>query len=95
MALADELERIGEIARAYTGPGEELAAVIPAEPAEGVRVYLCAFASSGSRSWIGLDVGGRAVTDRGLVHDAVTIAALCELAEERSEERRVGKECRL
>ena len=82
MALADELERIAEAARAHAGAGEELAAVIPAEPADGMRVYLCAFASSESRSWLGLDAGGAPVTDRGLVHDAVTIAALCELAEE-------------
>jgi len=80
--LADELERIAEAARGHAGAGEELAAVIPAEPADGMRVYLCAFESSESRTWIGLDAGGDAVTDRGLVHDTVTIAALCELAEE-------------
>ena len=82
MGLADELERIAEAARSHADAGEELAAVIPAEPADGVRVYLCAFSSFESRSWIGLDAAGSAVTDRGLVHDAVTIAALCELAEE-------------
>ena len=82
MALADELEQIAERARGHAGAGEELAAVIPAEPAAGMRVYLCAFTSSENRSWIGLDARGEAVTDRGLVHDAVTIAALCELAEE-------------
>ena len=82
MSLADELEQIAEAAQEHAAQGEEVAAVIPAEPADGMRVYLCAFASSEDRSWIALDARGGAVTDRGLVHDAVTIAALCELAEE-------------
>jgi hypothetical protein len=82
VALEDELEAIAERARALAGAGEELAVVIPTEPAVGIRVYLCALTSREARSWIGLDGGGEPVRDRGLVHDAVTVAALCELAEE-------------
>jgi hypothetical protein len=80
--LADELEQIAASAIAFADDGEELAAVIPAEPAVDVRVYLCAFSSGDARSWVALDRTGRPVTESGLVHDAVSVAALCELAEE-------------
>jgi hypothetical protein len=82
VSLTDELERIAGAARAYRDDGEELAAVIPAEPAEGVRVFLCAFSAGEERTWIALRPDGRAVLDRSLLRDAVSIAALCELAEE-------------
>lgn len=83
MELADELERIAADARAYADDGEELAAVIPAEPAKGVRVFLCAFSAGGDeRSWIAFRPDGNAVLDRSLLRDAVSIAALCELAED-------------
>ena len=83
MSLTDELEQIAGAARAYADVGEELAAIIPAEPAQGVRVFLCAYsAGDDERSWIALRPGGRAVVDRSLLRDAVSIAALCELAED-------------
>ncbi len=83
MGLSEDLERIAEAACAFASPGEGLAAVIPAEPAGGVRVYLCAFGEEGdSRTWLALDDDGRPVSDRRLVRDAVSIAAMCELAEE-------------
>jgi hypothetical protein len=80
--LADELGRMAEAARAYADDGEELAAVIPAEPARGLLVFLCAFSAGEERSWIALRTDGQAVVDRSLLRDAVSIAALCELAEE-------------
>jgi hypothetical protein len=82
VALSDELEQIARAARAHAGAGEELAAVLPAEPAAGARVYLCAFRRGEERSWLALDGAGRPVRDRALVRDAVSIAALCEVAEE-------------
>ncbi len=82
MGLSDELEQIAEAARAYACEGEELAAVIPAEPGIGNVVYLCAFMSDSDRTWLALDAGAQPVSDRGLLRDAVSIAALCELAEE-------------
>ena len=86
MGLSEDLERIAEAARAFAEPDEELAAVIPAEPAGGVRVYLCAFGEEGeSRAWLALDDLGQPVEDRRLVRDAVSIAAMCELAEESAE----------
>ena len=68
-------------AEPFTEEGEELVGVVPAEPA-GTRVYLCAFERDGDATWIALDAAGRPVDDRALVRDAVSIAALCELAEE-------------
>ena len=83
MALVDDLARIAEAAAALAAPGEEVAAVLPTEPHRGGRLYLCAFGSAdGERSWLALDDAGAAVAERQAVRDAVSIAALCELAEE-------------
>lgn len=79
--LYSDLERIAEAATAFAAPDETLAAVIPSEPEPGLRVYLCAF-DGPSRAWLALDGEGRPVGDRALVREAVSIAALCELAEE-------------
>ena len=81
--LAGELERIAGLAAALARQGERVAAVLPAEPQPGERAYLCTLeAEDGGRSWIVLDADGRAVEERRRVRDAVTILALCELAEE-------------
>jgi hypothetical protein len=55
--------------------------VIPTEPEDGRRIYLCAF-DGAERAWVALDADGRVVRERGLVRRAVSLAALCELAEE-------------
>jgi len=81
VTLQADLESIAVAAAALVGPGEALAGVIPTEPEEGRRVYLCAFEGA-DRSWIALDSDGVVVQDRRLVRRAVSIAALCELAEE-------------
>ncbi|MGZ4258115.1 MAG: hypothetical protein ACXVRE_10155 [Gaiellaceae bacterium] len=77
-----ELRRIAEAAIAYAGEGEELAGIVPAEPLEDVRVYLCAYRDGEAASWLVLDADGAPVDDRTLVRDAVSIAALWELANE-------------
>jgi hypothetical protein len=83
VALNEDLSRIAAAAAGFAGSGEELAGIVPTEPARGERVYLCAFAAAGgTRSWLALDDEGRPVESRALVRDAVSIAALCELAEE-------------
>jgi hypothetical protein len=82
VGLSEDLDRIAEIARRSAEPGEELAAVIPAEPAEGLRVYVCAFTHGDTKAWLALDDDGRPLHDRALVRDAVSIAAMCEIAEE-------------
>jgi hypothetical protein len=83
MALEDELAAAAGHAAAGLGPGERLEAVLPTEAQPGRRVYLCAFEHDASgRSWLALREDGSPVTDRRELRDAVSIAALCELAEE-------------
>ena len=82
MALDQELRRIAEVAVTFTREGEELAGIIPAEPAAGVRLYVCAYRDGDETSWLVLDANAAPVEDRSLVRDAVSIAALYELAEE-------------
>jgi hypothetical protein len=83
MGLREELERVAELAQRFTVPGETLAGILAAEPHPGERVYVCAFVDeAGARSWVALDAAGGPITSRTAVRDAVSIAALCELAEE-------------
>jgi hypothetical protein len=83
VSLSEDVGRIAEAAARYAAPGEELAAVLPVEPASGERVYLCAYAQAdGTQSWLALDDRGSALTNRTLIRDAASIAALVEIAEE-------------
>ena len=84
MALADDLARIAAAASALAAPGEAVVGVLASEPAAGTHVYLCAFAEGedGPRSWLALDDAGSPLADRQLVADAVSMAALCEVAAE-------------
>jgi hypothetical protein len=83
MGLREELDRAAARAQRFAGRGETLAGVLATEPAAGSRVYLCAFVDvAGSRTWIALDPEGEPITSRAIVREAVSIAALCELAEE-------------
>jgi hypothetical protein len=80
VALADDLARIAAAGRLHG----EVVAVLAAEPEPGARAYLLAFAggASGSRGWLVVDQNGSTISARGRVRDAVSIAALCEVAEE-------------
>ena len=82
MALQDDLDRIAQAAAAFAAEGEELGGVLAAEPAQGGRVYLCAFRSGESISWLALDDAGGPVRDRERVREAASLVALAELAEE-------------
>jgi hypothetical protein len=84
MTLADELETIAAAAGRLSREGEQVVAVLPTEARAGSRVYLCAFADADgeAESWLALDAAGEPVDDRQVVRDAVSIAAMCELAEE-------------
>jgi hypothetical protein len=82
VALTDDLRRIAEAAVARAGEDEEVSAVIPTEPAGGRRVYLVAYTAGERKTWLALDADGLPVTDRRVLRDAVSIAAMCELAEE-------------
>jgi len=82
VGLADEITAAREAAQAFAEDGEELTGVIPTEPGLGARVYLCAYENGAGLRWLALDAGGVPVADRTLLRDAVSIAAMCELAEE-------------
>jgi hypothetical protein len=96
VSLSEDVGRIAEAAARYVAPGEELAAVLPVEPASGERVYLCAFAQAdGTQSWLALDDRGSPLTNRTLIRDAASIAALVEIAEESAASIATGDEPRL
>jgi hypothetical protein len=80
MALADDLARIADAVRAHG----DLVAVLAVEASPQQRAYLCAFADGAgdSRRWLVVDDAGAPVAERGRIRDAVTIAALCEVAAE-------------
>jgi hypothetical protein len=83
VSLEDDLGRIAESAASYAEAKETLVGIVPAEPAEGVRLYLCAYQwSSGETSWLVLDADAGPVLDCSLVRDAVSITVMCELASE-------------
>ena len=83
VALADELRAVADTATRYAGLDEEPVAVVPAGPGQGERLYLCAFrGEAGQTSWLALDAAARPVNDKVLLRDAVSIVAMCELAEE-------------
>jgi hypothetical protein len=84
VALTDDLERIAASAAAQVDGAETaLAGILATEPAAGARIYVCAFESSGgTRSWLAVDGDGAPVASEQSVRDAVSIAALCEVAEE-------------
>jgi hypothetical protein len=75
MALAEELAEVA----ARTGAE----AVLAAEPRPGERVYVCSFEEAdGGRTWLAYANGSEPLTDRQRLREAVSIVALCELAEE-------------
>jgi hypothetical protein len=75
MALADEL---GRMAAAATSRGT-VTGVLPVETVDGTRVYLCAYESG---DWLALGEDEQPLTSRRTVHEAASLAALCEIAEE-------------
>jgi hypothetical protein len=81
MALEEEIAAARAAAVQHAAAGEELVGLVPVE-AGGERIYLCAYDRDAESSWLALDSRGRPVADRSRVRDAVSIAALCELAEE-------------
>jgi hypothetical protein len=82
VALAEDLERIAAAAAAL-GDGSVVSGILATEPVPGVRIYVCAYeAGDGARTWLAVDDAGEPLRHRRDVRDAVSIAALCEVAEE-------------
>lgn len=83
MSLERDIEAAAAVAAEHAAPGDLVSGVIPAEPAPGRRVYVCAFHDADARrSWLAIRGDGSAVTSRAELREAVSIAALCELAAE-------------
>jgi hypothetical protein len=81
MTVAEDVARIASAAAAVAEPGEVVAGVLVAETL-GRRVYLCAFEPAGGRSWLAFGDDAEPLTERRLVLEAASLAALCEVAEE-------------
>jgi hypothetical protein len=83
VTLEDQIVGAREAAATFGSDGEEVVGVVPAETSSGRLIFLCAFGGSGGEErWLALDAAGEPVLDRALVHEAASIAAMCELAEE-------------
>jgi hypothetical protein len=82
VGLAEDLEEIARVAATYAVDGERLSGVLPAEVEPGERIYLCAFERDESHTWLAFDGEGAPVSGRNRVRAAVSIIALCELADE-------------
>lgn len=82
MQLTDDLEWIAAAAAPFATDGEQVSAVVAAEPPTGGRIYLCAYSSGNGLTWLALDERGEPVTDREQVRAAASLVALCEVAVE-------------
>jgi hypothetical protein len=82
--VVSELEQVAAAAARFAAPGETVTAVVAAEPSPDRRTYLCAFDGPAGRTWLALDDAGAPVTSRDRVREAISIAAVCEVAEETS-----------
>jgi hypothetical protein len=83
VTLADDLERIAEVAGVVGGERRIVTGILTAEAVPGGRVYVCALSADGEEhDWVALDEHGELLVSRQRVRDAVAIAALCEIAEE-------------
>jgi hypothetical protein len=81
--LSDDLARAAGAAAAHADAAETLEAVLAAEPSAGLRFYVCSFTGGSeppTRTWLVLDAEGAPVTRRDAVRDAVSVAALAEIA---------------
>jgi hypothetical protein len=83
MPLPDDLARAAAAAQALAADDERVAGVLAAEPRNVGRTYLCAYErEDGARAWLALDADSRPLVDRHAVHEAASLAALCEVAAE-------------
>jgi hypothetical protein len=80
VALEDEISRAAELAQEAVD-GDFVSGVVATEPQPGTRVYLCSVdGADGLRSWLAVREDGSVVESRGDLREAVSIAALCEVA---------------
>jgi hypothetical protein len=82
VALTDELDAVAATAATHAAPGERMTAILVAEPHPGERTYICAYTGDDATTWLAFDAQLHPISSRERVRAAVSIAALCELAEE-------------
>jgi hypothetical protein len=96
VGVSDDVQRAAVVAQRFADESERVEAVVAAEPIEGQRVYLVAFAdTAGDRSWVALDEGGRPVTSRDRVRETISIAAMVEVVEDAVAEAAAEREPRI
>jgi hypothetical protein len=88
MTLSEELDGVAALAARHAAADERVVAIVAAEPRPGERVYLCAFDGPAGRTWLALSAEGTPIRARDRVRDAVSIAALVEVAEESADAAR-------
>jgi hypothetical protein len=84
VALEDDIRHAAEAAAAFASPDERVVAVLAVEPSGSARVYICSYDNAGERTWLALDADDQPVSNRSIVREAVSLVALCEIAEEAS-----------
>jgi hypothetical protein len=82
VGLTEELDAAAATARTYAAPEESVAAILIAEPHPGERTFVCAYSGPEGRTWLAFDGEHSPVTDRHRLRSAVSIAALCEVADD-------------
>jgi hypothetical protein len=93
MASEDQLLAAAVAAKPFAAAGEEVVGVLVADPFDRGLVYLCALGPPAEDDefdedevpelgWIAIDGDGLALADSRRVHQAATLVALCETAEE-------------
>ncbi len=81
MELVEELGRAVDLVGRHVEEADVVSGVVASEPRAGARIYLCSVdGGDGLRSWIAVRGDGEPVTSRRELREAVSIAALCEVA---------------
>ena len=83
MSLVDKLSDAAEQAAAHLPENAAVSGALATEHTPGLRVYLCSVdTADGFRHWLAVRKDGSTVADRAELRAAVSIAALCEVAED-------------
>jgi hypothetical protein len=83
VTLEEELERVARFALAHANEGDVVSGVVPTEPEPGRRAYVCSIdGADGYRGWLAVRDDGSPISERLELRAAVSVAALCEVAED-------------
>jgi hypothetical protein len=82
LGASDDLAGIAAAAAEHAEAEEEVEAILVVEAVPGERTYVCAFKGPRGRTWLAFDARAVPLARRARVRDAVSVAAMCEVAEE-------------